>query len=61
MRDHLVARGLPAGLFVVDGKGSEQPVKRCEDNQPRAQLKACLLDNRRVEVEIRGRVAAPAR
>jgi OOP family OmpA-OmpF porin len=61
VRDHLVARGLPAGLFVVEGKGSEQPVKRCEDNQPRAQLIACLQDNRRVEVEIRGRVAAPAR
>jgi OOP family OmpA-OmpF porin len=61
VRDHLVARGLPAHLFAVEGKGSEQPVKRCEDNQPRAQLIACLQDNRRVEVEIRGRVAAPAR
>lgn len=61
IRDHLVARGLPANLFTVEGKGSEQPVKRCEDNQPRAQLIACLQDNRRVEVEIRGRVAAPVR
>jgi OOP family OmpA-OmpF porin len=61
VRDHLVARGLPANLFAVEGKGSDQPVKRCEDNQPRAQLIACLQDNRRVEVEIRGRVAAPAR
>lgn len=61
VRDHLVARGLPAALFTVEGKGSEQPVKRCEDNQPRARLIACLQDNRRVEVEIRGRVAAPAR
>ncbi len=61
VRDHLVARGLPASLFTVEGKGSDQPVKRCEDNQPRAQLIACLQDNRRVEVEIRGRVAAPAR
>ena len=57
VRDHLVARGLPAHLFAVEGKGSDQPVKRCEDNQPRAQLIACLQDNRRVEVEIRGRVA----
>ncbi|MDM7941396.1 MAG: OmpA family protein [Hydrogenophaga sp.] len=58
VRDHLVARGLPPALFVVEGKGSEQPVKRCEDKQPRSQLIACLQDNRRVEVEIRGRVAA---
>ena len=61
VRDHLVARGLPASLFAVEGRGAEQPVKTCTDSQPRAQLIACLQDNRRVEVEIRGRVAAPAR
>lgn len=56
VRDQLVARGLPASLFAVEGKGAEQPVKTCADAQPRAQLIACLQDNRRVEVEIRGRV-----
>lgn len=61
VRDHLVSRGLPASLFVVEGKGAEEPVKRCAESLPRAQLMACLQDNRRVEVEIRGRLAAAAR
>lgn len=54
VRDHLVARGLPASLFVVEGKGAREPVKTCADGLPRGELIACLIDNRRVEVEIRG-------
>lgn len=64
VRDHLVARGLPAGLFVVEGKGSEQPVRRCEEGRSRSQLIACLQDNRRVEVEMVSRpgiAAAPGK
>lgn len=58
VRDHLVARGLDAALFTVDGKGSTEPVKQCADSQARAALIQCLQDNRRVEVEIRGRLQA---
>lgn len=61
VRDHLVARGLDAALFTVEGRGSAEPVKTCGDELPRNALIACLRDNRRVEVEIRGRVANPAR
>ena len=63
VRDHLVARGLDASLFTVEGRGSAEPLKTCADNLPRAALIACLQDNRRVEVEIRGRVEriSPAR
>lgn len=61
VRDHLVARGLDAALFTVEGRGSAEPVKTCGDELPRKALIACLRDNRRVEVEIRGRVASPAR
>jgi OOP family OmpA-OmpF porin len=60
VRDHLVSRGLPASLFAVQGKGADEPVKTCADGQPRQQLMACLQDNRRVAVEIRGQLA-PAR
>lgn len=56
VRDHLVARGLDAALFTVEGKGSAEPVKTCSDGLARSALIACLRDNRRVEVEIRGRV-----
>lgn len=61
VRDHLVARGLDAALFTVEGRGSAEPVKTCGDELPRNALIACLRDNRRVEVEIRGRVANPTR
>jgi hypothetical protein len=36
-------------------------VKTCGDGLARSELIACLRDNRRVEVEIRGRVVNPAR
>lgn len=61
VRDHLVARGLDAALFTVEGRGSAEPVKTCSDGLARSALIACLRDNRRVEVEIRGRVVNPAR
>ncbi|WP_332745701.1 OmpA family protein [Hydrogenophaga sp.] len=62
VRDHLVARGIDATLFTVEGRGSREPIKSCADSLPRAALISCLQDNRRVEVEIRGRVetASPA-
>jgi OmpA-OmpF porin, OOP family len=61
VRDHLFSRGLPASLFAVEGKGADEPVKNCAESLPRAQLVACLQDNRRVEVEIRGRLTSAAR
>lgn len=56
VRDYLVSQGLAASLFTVEGRGSAEPVKACADNVARGALIACLQDNRRVEVEIRGRV-----
>lgn len=56
VRDHLVSQGLAASLFTVEGRGSAEPVKTCADKLARDALIACLQDNRRVEVEIRGRV-----
>ncbi len=61
VRDHLVSRGLDAALFTVEGKGSTEPVKQCADSLARTALIQCLQDNRRVEVEIRGRLQAAAR
>ncbi|QHE83681.1 OmpA family protein [Hydrogenophaga sp. BPS33] len=56
VRDHLVARGLDASLITVEGRGEREPVKTCSDSLARTRLIDCLKDNRRVEVEIRGRV-----
>ena len=56
VRDYLVSQGLAADLFTVEGRGSAEPVKTCAEQLPRDALIACLQDNRRVEVEIRGRV-----
>lgn len=58
VRDHLVSRGMDPALFTVEGRGSREPVKTCADNLPRNALVACLQDNRRVEVEIRGQVSS---
>jgi outer membrane protein OmpA-like peptidoglycan-associated protein len=61
VRDYLVSKGLAADLFTVEGRGSAEPVKTCADTLARNALIACLQDNRRVEVEIRGRVKAGMR
>jgi outer membrane protein OmpA-like peptidoglycan-associated protein len=52
VRDHLVARGLAASVFVVRGEGAQQPLSRCSESLPREWLIACLQDDRRVEIEI---------
>ena len=51
VRDHLVARGVQAGLITAVGRGSVEPVVACEGERGDA-LIACLAPNRRVEVRI---------
>jgi outer membrane protein OmpA-like peptidoglycan-associated protein len=57
VRDHLVARGVPAGLIRIEARGDSQQVEPCPVAKSPAKGKAgplqdCLLPNRRVEVQI---------
>jgi len=52
VKDHLVARGVPADRITARGYGESDPVKDCPD-QRRDALIACLAPNRRVEVSFK--------
>ena len=54
VRRYLIDRGVPAGVMSARGLGESQPVKTCEAALTGAALRACLQDNRRVEVEVDG-------
>jgi len=54
VRDFLVGSGLPADGVSAHGVGETEPVKQCDDAQPREALVACLQPNRRVEVVVKG-------
>lgn len=49
---YFMGYGVPVEKIRAFGAGESYPVKDCTDNQPEANLKACLADNRRVEIEI---------
>ena len=57
VRDHLVARGIAAGLIQTDAKGDSQQVEPCAEQAASKKsgtpvLQECLLPNRRVEVQL---------
>jgi outer membrane protein OmpA-like peptidoglycan-associated protein len=56
VRRYLVDHGVPAMAINSEGRGESQPVKDCEEQQ-RAALIACLLPNRRVEIQVRASAA----
>ena len=56
VRQYLVDRGVPAMSISAEGRGESQPVKDCEE-QSRDALIACLLPNRRVEIQVRASAA----
>jgi len=54
VRDLLVSKGFTPSSIDISARGAERPVESC--NRPfasKAELEACLLPNRRVDVEIR--------
>lgn len=54
VRDLLVAQGLPASSMSIDAKGDSAQVVACKDQfKTPADLKACLLPNRRVQVDVK--------
>jgi len=58
VKAYLVNLGLPERAVEAEGKGSLNPVKECSDKDQKdfKALTACLLPNRRVEIELRGAV-----
>lgn len=55
----MVEEGLPATVISAEGKGSAEPVTRrddCSDKLVKCELIDCLRPDRRVEVQVRGRV-----
>jgi outer membrane protein OmpA-like peptidoglycan-associated protein len=54
VRQHFVARGIPADRMVASGQGMNAPVVECTQTSHRA-LVACLAPNRRVEIVATGK------
>lgn len=54
VRALLIQGGVEAAVVSAQGVGEDQPVKQCNDDQPRAALVACLQPNRRVEIVASG-------
>jgi outer membrane protein OmpA-like peptidoglycan-associated protein len=53
VRDYLVAQGIDAAFVTTAAQGDAQPVKVCDSTKMRqAELRECLLPNRRVEVVV---------
>jgi outer membrane protein OmpA-like peptidoglycan-associated protein len=54
VRDLLVSLGIPAASIDSAARGDEVPVESCEGKfKTQAELEACLLPNRRVEIRVR--------
>jgi OmpA-OmpF porin, OOP family len=62
IRSYLADKGLPEKLLHVESKGEREPVtgERCNEmgpeNKQNAKLVACLQPDRRVEIEVAGRL-----
>lgn len=55
VRDWLVRQGLPASVITAEHRGDTEQVAACADTPSQdGPLQACLLPNRRVEVELTG-------
>jgi len=56
VKNYLVAKGVASDVIDTMGAGKTQPVPgvSCADDLPRAKLIACLAQNRRVVVELKG-------
>ena len=56
VREYLVGKGASASNIAVFAFGETQPMKHCPNASDRRQLIECLAPNRRVMVEVRGRL-----
>lgn len=48
----MTERGVPSEKIRAFGAGESTPVKECAGTKPTPELKACLAENRRVEIEV---------
>ncbi|WP_324256096.1 TolC family outer membrane protein [Niveibacterium sp. 24ML] len=58
VRDYLIKKGLPANKFEIVGKGSAEPLAKCEQINPKLrdnkEYVTCLGPDRRVVIELQG-------
>lgn len=52
--NYLQAKGIPADVINVEGRGLREPVVVCEGTERTEELKRCLQPNRRVDITIHG-------
>lgn len=50
---YLAAKGVAPYKMKAYGAGENYPVKECAGDKPTPELKACLVDNRRVEISVK--------
>ena len=56
VRELLIGLGIDGKLITTEARGDQQQVESCTDKQPSsANLKECLLPNRRVEIDVKAR------
>lgn len=53
VRAQFIAAGVPAGLMVATGRGSQDSIVECPESMMRAERVDCLAPNRRVEVDLK--------
>lgn len=55
VRDLLAAQGLTVSSSAIDARGDQEQIEACQAQfKQTAELQACLLPNRRVQVELKG-------
>jgi outer membrane protein OmpA-like peptidoglycan-associated protein len=52
VKSYLSSKGLKTRKTRVEGLGEAQSVTKCDNKMPRAELIACLAEDRRVEIEL---------
>jgi|SRR5690606_19529686 len=52
--NYLQAKGIPADVINIEGRGLREPVVVCEGTERTEELKRCLQPNRRVDITIHG-------
>ncbi len=53
VKQYLINKGVNGHNITASGMGETKPIKFCDSNLPRKELKECLITNRRVSFEIK--------
>ena len=61
IRNMLISLGVSPSNITSEGRGESEQITTCSDNQPRADLIACLQPDRRVQIIVRNATPVPVR